>query len=345
MADKKIVEEQLKQTGYWQTVPLWKVAPVIQEGESILAACSGPGIGGYNLITNKRVIAFKQHKVDYECAHADVAKIVVNDESYRLTITNTQGGLREVILGKPVDARQKFLDTIGRGLKSKVQHEAPTPQPTPASASWSDKWKAHQEVTKIKRDERNEQKQELARERGRELGRAMLGYAGGYDAQYASNAGKLSLEGTLYCFENQIEYKKRNNDFVIPASQIKHVEISGQQQMKSRITATRILALGVFSLAAPKRTTEKEAYVLFELVDGRSVLFQTTTSTPFDMQRKLANAVSHYNSQSTTSTAASQSEMASNADLGQLEKLAELKSKGIITEEEFRAKKKQLLGL
>ncbi len=33
------------------------------------------------------------------------------------------------------------------------------------------------------------------------------------------------------------------------------------------------------------------------------------------------------------------------SDLNDLEKLAELKSKGIITEEEFQAKKKQILGL
>jgi hypothetical protein len=33
------------------------------------------------------------------------------------------------------------------------------------------------------------------------------------------------------------------------------------------------------------------------------------------------------------------------SDLDQLEKLAELKEKGIITEEEFNAKKKQILGL
>jgi len=32
-------------------------------------------------------------------------------------------------------------------------------------------------------------------------------------------------------------------------------------------------------------------------------------------------------------------------DLAQLERLAELKEKGIITEEEFNAKKKQILGL
>ncbi|WP_414858413.1 SHOCT domain-containing protein [Phormidesmis priestleyi] len=34
-----------------------------------------------------------------------------------------------------------------------------------------------------------------------------------------------------------------------------------------------------------------------------------------------------------------------NSDLDQLEKLASLKEKGIISEEEFQAKKKQILGL
>jgi Short C-terminal domain len=358
MIDKKQVAEQLKKAGYWKTVPAGDVAKVLQEGESILAACGGPGLGTVNLITNERIILLKNFKLSFECAHRDIVKLQLQprwDDRKSVTLYDSHGEAHEIVLTKPYDARQNYLAILERGLKSKIEHTAnpgsaqtavtpqtePTTEPQGASLGWRDKWKASREAASARGEERKAEKAELANIRGKELARALLGYAGGFDTDHTTNAGSLSLEGTLYCFENQVEYHKRNNDFGFSSDQIVHVEVGGQQQINSRISVTRMAALGVFSLAAPKRTTTKEAFVVFELADGRNVLFQTTTSTPFDMQRKLANAISFYNSRRTANVRPATSATA--GELDQLEKLADLRDRGVITEQEFQDKKKQLL--
>ncbi len=102
--------------------------------------------------------------------------------------------------------------------------------------------------------------------------------------------------------------------------------------------------LGVFSLAAPKRTTVKEASVVIGLKNGKQVFFHTKALTEFEVHQKLANAVSYYHSQQAGQASQQQPTQAGSA-LDELEKLAALKEKGIITQADFDAKKKQILGL
>lgn len=309
MADKKIVKEKLQKVGMkLMFTPIYvpgNIADVLADDEDILAACLSPNQALVHVITGKRLIALQRSQLVYDCVHADVAKVEIDNSSDSLRITDTNGGVQVVILGKPVEARKNYIAVIERGLHSKTERVAG---------------------------------------RGKLLARAMLGYAGGFDQTHTINAGALSLEGTLLCYENQVEYHKRNNDFIISGDQIAHVEIGGHEQISSRISITRMATLGVFALAAPKRTSKKEAFALFELVDGRRVLFQTTTKNQFDLQRSLANAVSFYNSRQVANTQA-QAPSANANDLDQLEKLAALKERGLITEDEFQAKKRQLLGL
>lgn len=195
-----------------------------------------------------------------------------------------------------------------------------------------DNIKQKQEETKAKRDE-------TAETRGKELGHVSISYVGGYDDQKRYNA-KLCL------YENQIEYSqfgKPIKDLVIKSSDVGSIEVTGQQQTNSRLSVTRMATLGVFSLAAPKRSTVKEASVVLGLKDGRQVFFHTKALTEFEVHQKLANAISYYHT--LQAGQASQPPAQSSTSVDELEKLAALKEKGIITEAEFAAKKKQLLGL
>lgn len=158
------------------------------------------------------------------------------------------------------------------------------------------------------------------------------------------NIRKLFFEGWLNCYENEVEYKDRN--ISIPANQIASFEITGKEQTNTRLSVTRMVTLGVFSLAAPKRSTKKEATIYVGLKDGRQLMFQTTNLTESDAHRKLASAISHYSSLQTKQNGHQQSAPTQTLDVaGEIARFADLKKQGILTDDEFEAKKKQLLNL
>lgn len=202
--------------------------------------------------------------------------------------------------------------------------------------------KAEERQAKIHaREEQKNAKIAAAKQRGKQLGYVYVKYLGGYEPQDK----KTFFEGRLLCFENEVIYTDRN--MAIPASQIVSFEISGKEQTNSRLSVTRMVTLGVFSLAAPKRSTKKEASIFIGLKDGRQVLFHTDNLTESDVHRKLVNAISHYSSLQKASNnqlqRKSKPRHASAAE--EIAQFAKLREQGILTDEEFEAKKKQLLGL
>jgi hypothetical protein len=124
----------------------------------------------------------------------------------------------------------------------------------------------------------------------------------------------------------------------------------------SRLTVTRMATLGVFSLAAPKKGAVAKKYV--------AVLHTTTGDV--QLETKLSNTSSDIGSlidgsfvkrskkakifvvnHATGKAISPVNQATQDIDQAalQLEKLAALKQKGIITEEDFQAKKKQILNL
>lgn len=189
---------------------------------------------------------------------------------------------------------------------------------------------------KEKRDEAKGKRDETAKLRGDEIGHVSIGYVGGYDNQKRYSA-------KLCFYENQIEYSqfgKLVKDLVIKSSDVIGIEVTGQQQTNSRLSVTRMATLGVFSLAAPKRTTIKEASVIISLKDGKQVFFHTKTLSESEVHQKLANAISYYHSLQSSRTG--QPQIYSMAD--EIEKLAKLKENGVITQAEFDKKKAELLN-
>jgi hypothetical protein len=57
----------------------------------------------------------------------------------------------------------------------------------------------------------------------------------------------------------------------IPWSSIKEISVDGADTMESRVTATRILAIGIFALAAKKKTGE--CYLTVSCVNGEEFYF------------------------------------------------------------------------
>lgn len=197
---------------------------------------------------------------------------------------------------------------------------------------------SEKEANKLAKQELKNAKIAAAMARGRELGYVQVNYVGGYN----SDLKKSSFTDFLSCYENEIIFKKR--DIAIPANQIVSFEITGKEQTNSRISITRMATLGVFSLAAPKRSTKKEANIYIGLKDGRLVMFNTESHSESEVHKKLANAISHYssllNSHETQQLAPSTVDVA-----GEIVRFAELRKQGLLTDDEFEAKKKQLLSL
>ena len=182
---------------------------------------------------------------------------------------------------------------------------------------------------------------ELKRTRGSELGHVSIAYMGGFSAKKQS-IGKLNF------YENFVTYTGLGVPYiVIRASDVAGIEVGGQQQTNSRISVTRMATLGVFSLAAPKRTRVKDTTVIIALKDGRQGFFHTKQLTEFEVHGKLANAISHFHrlqlAEANQQQADSQAPPMDNAK--EIMKYATLRKRGVITEEEFQAKKRQLLGL
>lgn len=187
--------------------------------------------------------------------------------------------------------------------------------------------------------EHQEKVAELKDTRGSRLGAIQVEYMGGY-------GDKRKAKGVLTFFEKQTEFSAPlSTKFTILNSQIKDVVIEGKDEVNRRVTVTRLLAVGIFAFALKKKNKDQEAYVTLELTDGQEVILFVDNKAPMALRAKLAKVIStvkraNVSSQSQTTQPATQSSVAD-----ELAKLASLKEQGILTEEEFVAKKKQLLGL
>lgn len=127
--------------------------------------------------------------------------------------------------------------------------------------------------------------------------------------------------------------------------QITGIHYETSEQIEKRITATRLLTLGVFALAFKKKNTEK--YLTIDYTDNgldNTILFNGPNSqvAHSEAYNRLSNFKSKSESQNQID---SNQQNASNDPYEELKKLKELLDLGIVTQEEFDTKKKELLGL
>ena len=128
---------------------------------------------------------------------------------------------------------------------------------------------------------------------------------------------------------------------------INDIFVEDKSRVSQRLTATRILTLGIFSLAAPKSRKIREYCLVIDYNDDKGVnnaVFEFSGTGALEK----ANAAHKILRQHVTIKPNPKTkvvEVDSQSDIpAQIEKLAELKEKGILTEEEFESKKKDLLS-
>lgn len=198
------------------------------------------------------------------------------------------------------------------------------------------------QAAKEKYTEERQKSAALKQIRGKNLATLRCQYAGGY-GDVKPGAGLITF------YENRVVFKAGLGKSLIEidTSSIKDVAIEGRHEVNRRVTVTRLLAVGIFAFALKKKQEEKEAFLTIVLKDGQEVVLQIQGKTPLQLKKTLASTLSKIK------LAASNVYISESKTLNTVEgiddvallKLADLKDKGILTEEEFAAKKKQILGL
>lgn len=172
--------------------------------------------------------------------------------------------------------------------------------------------------------------------RGDKLKTIGLNYMGGYNDN-------RKAAGILTFYEKQTEFSSPlSTHFTIANTDITDVVIEGKDEVGRRVTVTRLLAVGIFAFALKKKTKEKEAYLTLELADGQEVVFFVDKIAPMELKTRLAQVISRVKQ----GAKASQTQAVTGGSVAdELAKLADLRDRGILTQDEFDAKKSQLLGL
>jgi hypothetical protein len=139
--------------------------------------------------------------------------------------------------------------------------------------------------------------------------------------------------------------------FTIPWDQISDVVIDGPEAVAKRVTAGRVLALGVFALAAKKKT--KSAIVLVTMANGEQAVFESHSKLPHEISPKLSPLIAQVRVRAadmsqplvpTPSPTPAAPPGGGSGIADELAKLAGLRDAGILTEEEFSAQKMKLLN-
>ncbi len=58
------------------------------------------------------------------------------------------------------------------------------------------------------------------------------------------------------------------------STEVESYGIEGKEDISRRITATRMVAFGIFALAAPKKSVKREQYLTIILRDGNQLIFE-----------------------------------------------------------------------
>ena len=131
-----------------------------------------------------------------------------------------------------------------------------------------------------------------------------------YGAQTHFRVGKY-LVGLDRCnyVTNDVECVVAPHDFVfakmsgeelgrVPRDSIEEVVFDDKSQIAQRLTATRMVAMGVFALAAPKKRKIKEWCIGIRWVDGkglkRSTMFEFSGNNPEEDANRAANMLLRY---------------------------------------------------
>ena len=175
------------------------------------------------------------------------------------------------------------------------------------------------------------------------LGTFKLDYKGGHPS--------IAKEKTcsLKVYSDSVTITCGYNTATISMGNILSCQIESQDQIESRITATRLLALGVFALAFKKKKKTTNKYLTIDFHDdkglGGVILFEGKDS--LRAHSTIYNAIVNYkqNVIQSSHNIDSKNQSPISDPYEEIKKAKELLDMGILTQEEFELKKKQLLDL
>lgn len=167
----------------------------------------------------------------------------------------------------------------------------------------------------------------------------------------------FEMFGTLHVFSNEVWKGKPHGPGSVGGSLAGAIaEVSTEGHLQQRLTLTRMFLLGPIALAAPKQTGNQK-FVLHISGEDYDIQYIPSGKTPSynqlakvaqfinNQSRKLKPMLTEEPSVAPTVLVSSTPRKAEATLAEQLRQLAALRDDGILTEDEFTAKKTQLLGL
>ena len=146
--------------------------------------------------------------------------------------------------------------------------------------------------------------------------------------------------------ENLLMRKSKAKTITIPWSNLVGVEAGTESELQSRVTVSRILLTGIFAFGM-KKEKRQDFYVSIETKDSVglfSLLNLNSSNSVSSSKTKVFAAACNSKIRTANSMDKAQVERPP-SDLGEIEKLGDLLSKGLINQKEFEKKKKRILGI
>lgn len=129
--------------------------------------------------------------------------------------------------------------------------------------------------------------------------------------------------------------------FRIPLENIINVEYKNETDIEKDVTLTRLLVLGIFAFGAKKKKVEKHDYLIVTYNENgieNKIIFEPSHCSPSALVSEILKLRSNIEIVNIR-------DKDNNEDItDKIRKLSALKDEGILTEEEFNNKKKELLS-
>ena len=164
----------------------------------------------------------------------------------------------------------------------------------------------------------------------------LLDYKGGHPDFTKESLSSITITNDKI----SITTDRKSSDILM--SEIVGIHYENQEQIEKRITATRLVTLGVFALAFKKKKKTNDKFFTMDYkrngIENTIVFSGKKAAEAHSAVNKLLSKYNENNPKEAQSNS-------QNNNLAQIKGLKELLDMGAITQEEFDIKKKELLGL
>lgn len=217
---------------------------------------------------------------------------------------------------------------------------------------WFENQKERNEQTKARRVGIKEEKEqdkntfkETYKNAGVSYGSSICEYFGGHPNILNKTVGTLDIKKNGLYFQRSLPF----GSFIIPIQDIVKADFKNDTQISKDVTLTRLLALGIFAFGAKKKTKEEHNYLVITYVSEgieNAIIFEANGGIINKGANALVGGIMKARQEyikENPSIEKAAVENTSDDIPGLIKKLNDLKEQGILTEDEFNAKKKELL--